>query len=102
MSKLRSFSSVETLYNSPIPSEERERERERERESIARAKKDVERKIAKIYKKIFKRVSESLLVGEKKDFVLTHCYRLLRKALFCYGEVPQELDPFAYLDSIGC
>lgn len=98
MSKLRSFSSVETLYTSPIPSEERERERE----SIARAKKDVERKIAKIYKKIFKRVSESLLVGEKKDFVLTHCYRLLRKALFCYGEVPQELDPFAYLDSIGC
>ena len=94
MSKLRSFSSVETLYTSPIPSEERER--------IARAKKDVERKIAKIYKKIFKRVSESLLVGEKKDFVLTHCYRLLRKALFCYGEVPQELDPFAYLDSIGC
>ena len=96
MSKLRSFSSVETRYTSPIPSEERERE------SIARAKKDVERKIAKIYKKIFKRVSESLLVGEKKDFVLTHCYRLLRKALFCYGEVPQELDPFAYLDSIGC
>ena len=29
MSKLRSFSSVETLYTSPIPSEERERERER-------------------------------------------------------------------------
>ena len=31
MSKLRSFSSVETRYTSPIPSE-------RERESIARAK----------------------------------------------------------------
>ena len=31
MSKLRSFSSVETRYTSPIPSEERERERERER-----------------------------------------------------------------------
>ena len=39
MSKLRSFSSVEKSYTSPIPSEqERERERERERESIVRAK----------------------------------------------------------------
>ena len=31
MSKLRSFSSVETPYTSRIPSEQRERERERER-----------------------------------------------------------------------
>lgn len=68
-----------------------------ERESLEQARMVFSEEVNKIYPFIFRRINNSSLTDEQKEFVYSHFYALLRRYIFYIGDdVPPDNDPFSY------